>query len=185
MSEYFVFHREWNDLRKEVSKNVWYELETLMLQLRFEGIDTVPSTIKNKNVRQYWVLIRTKVLSSMENLKRQQKFRSKDKQDIQSNTDFNNTPKINPNKAFDTSNNTNRQLDNKSVLKGQEISEFDKIERVVPIDILEALKDIAADIFTPKEERLEEMENLGTEYMIGISKNLRKEWFNYLIKQVA
>ena len=69
MTEYFVFHKEWNELRKTLSKNAWYELETLMLQLRWEGIDTDPLTIKNQIVRSNWINVRARILNSMKNLK--------------------------------------------------------------------------------------------------------------------
>jgi hypothetical protein len=89
MKEYFVFHKEWSDLREQLSMKVWYELETLMLQLRFNNIDTDPLTIKNKNVRQHWIVVRRQILNSKENLER--KKNSRKNIDIQSNIDFDNT----------------------------------------------------------------------------------------------
>lgn len=77
MKEYFVFREEWYELRKSLSKNAWYELETLMLQLRWDGVDTDPKTIKNKTVRTLWVSIRQRILDSMENCERKKKQRAK------------------------------------------------------------------------------------------------------------
>lgn len=98
MTEYFVFHKEWNELRKTLSKNAWYELETLMLQLRWEGIDTDPLTIKNQIVRSNWINVRARILNSMKNLKA--KKGNKIEQEIKpaptKNTD------ITPNNEFDT-----------------------------------------------------------------------------------
>lgn len=77
MKEYFVFRKEWYELRKTLSKNVWYELETLMLQLRWDGVDTDPKTIKNKTVRTLWISIRQRILDSMENCEKKKKQRAK------------------------------------------------------------------------------------------------------------
>lgn len=77
MKEYFVFREEWYELRKSLSKNAWYELETLMLQLRFDGVDTDPKTIKNKTVRTLWLSVRQRILDSMENCERKKRQRAK------------------------------------------------------------------------------------------------------------
>ena len=77
MKEYFVFREEWYELRKSLSKNAWYELETLMLQLRFDGVDTDPKTIKSKTVRTLWVSVRQRILDSMENCERKKRQRAK------------------------------------------------------------------------------------------------------------
>ena len=77
MKEYFVFREEWYELRKSLSKNAWYELETLMLQLRWDGVDTDPKTIKDKTVRTLWVSVRQRILDSMENCERKKKQRAK------------------------------------------------------------------------------------------------------------
>lgn len=77
VKEYFVFREEWYELRKSLSKNAWYELETLMLQLRWDGVDTDPKTIKSKTVRTLWVSVRQRILDSMENCERKKKQRAK------------------------------------------------------------------------------------------------------------
>lgn len=77
MKEYFVFREEWYELRKSLSKNAWYELETLMLQLRWDGVDTDPKTIKSKTVRTLWVSVRQRILDSMENCERKKRQRAK------------------------------------------------------------------------------------------------------------
>lgn len=97
MTEYFVFHKEWNELRKTLSKNAWYELETLMLQLRWDGIDTDPLTIKNQIVRSNWINVRARILNSMKNLnaKKGKKVEQEIKVTPTKNTD------ITPNEEFD------------------------------------------------------------------------------------
>ena len=77
VKEYFVFREEWYELRKSLSKNAWYELETLMLQLRWDGVDTDPKTIKDKTVRTLWVSVRQRILDSMENCERKKRQRAK------------------------------------------------------------------------------------------------------------
>lgn len=98
MTEYFVFHKEWNELRKTLSKNAWYELETLMLQLRWDGIDTDPLTIKNQIVRSNWINVRARILNSMKNLNA--KKGKKVEQEIKATPTK--TTDITPNENFDT-----------------------------------------------------------------------------------
>jgi hypothetical protein len=74
-TEYFVFHKEWYELKKELSAKAWIELEDYMLQLRFDGIDTDPKSIKNKTVRLQWIMIRKKIYDSINNMNRQKKHR--------------------------------------------------------------------------------------------------------------
>ena len=93
--EYFVFHKEWYKLKKELSAKAWIELEDYMLQLRFDGIDTDPKSIKNKTVRLQWIMIRKKIYDSINNMKRQKKHRNQIANEnnpsnvIEPNNDFN------------------------------------------------------------------------------------------------
>lgn len=84
-TEYFVFHKEWYELKKELSAKAWIELEDYMLKLRFDGIDTDPKSIKNKTVRLQWIMIRKKIYDSINNMNRQKKHRNQ-------NTTDNNPP---------------------------------------------------------------------------------------------
>lgn len=83
---YFVFHKEFYEIRKELGIKAWYELETYMLQLRFDGIDTDPQTIKNKSIKREWIMIRKKILDSIENMNRQNKHRENEKELVVSKT---------------------------------------------------------------------------------------------------
>lgn len=80
-TEYFVFHKEWYELKKELSTKAWIELEDYMLKLRFDGIDTDPKSIKNKTVRLQWIMIRKKIYDSINNMNRQKKHRSQNTTD--------------------------------------------------------------------------------------------------------
>lgn len=83
---YFVFHKEFYEIRKELGIKAWYELETYMLQLRFDGIDTDPQTIKNKSIKREWIMIRKKILDSIENMNRQNKHRENEKELVEPKT---------------------------------------------------------------------------------------------------
>lgn len=96
-TEYFVFHKEWYELKKELSAKAWIELEDYMLKLRFDGIDTDPKSIKNKTVRLQWIMIRKKIYDSINNMKRQKKHRNQNTIDNPSNGE--NIP-IEPNDDF-------------------------------------------------------------------------------------
>lgn len=90
---YFVFHKEFYEIRKELGIKAWYELETYMLQLRFDGIDTDPQTIKNKSIKREWIMIRKKILDSIDNMNRQNKHRENEKAQITPKENEFNIPK--------------------------------------------------------------------------------------------
>lgn len=94
-TEYFVFHKEWYELKKELSAKAWIELEDYMLKLRFDGIDTDPKSIKNKTVRLQWIMIRKKIYDSINNMNRQRKHRD------QIANENNSSNVIEPNDDFD------------------------------------------------------------------------------------
>ena len=97
-TEYFVFHREWYELKKELSAKAWVELEDYMLRLRFDGIDTDPKDIKNKIVRLQWITIRKKIYDSINNMNRQKKHRNQNTTD--NNTSNETSKPIEPNNDF-------------------------------------------------------------------------------------
>ena len=126
MTEYFVFHREWNELRKTLSKNAWYELETLMLQLRWEGIDTDPLTITNKVVRSNWINIRARILNSMKNLKNKKNSKTKQK-DLTPSEELENSA----NKTINPQDNTNIPQEEESVSNGFKIPINEEFENTI------------------------------------------------------
>lgn len=119
VTEYLVFHLEWIQLKETMSKKAWDELENLIFNLRLYGVDTDPSTIKNKVVKGNWTLIRKQVLNSMK------KFASK--------------------KANESQNNTNPQPIEESVLKVQEMSENDVSQNFSELDIAIMLNSMGID----------------------------------------
>ena len=135
ITEYFVFNREWYELKKTVSKKVWDELFDLMLQLRFDGVDTDPQTIKSKTVRSYWVMIRVRILNSMERCERKKEERkrkmetnSESQQDMQPNTEFYSEPENNPNMTVITAEYPNPQPKAESPSEGQESGKNEVLE---------------------------------------------------------
>ena len=128
ITEYFVFHKEWYDLKKTVSKKVWDELLDLMLQLRFDGIDTDPQTIKNKTVRSYWVMMRVRILNSMKRCEEKKKERKKNNTDLPPNTDFEEKAENSPNKATEPQNDIVIPQEEESVSEAPKQGEFDNTE---------------------------------------------------------
>ena len=124
ITEYFVFNKEWYELKKIVSKRVWDELFDLMLQLRFDGVDTDPQTITNKNVRSHWVMIRTRILNSMERCerKKEERKRKAETKDIPSNAEFDNESQISENKGIITTEHINPQPTEDCALEPAEIA---------------------------------------------------------------
>ena len=151
ITEYFVFNREWYELKKTVSKKVWDELFDLMLQLRFDGVDTDPQTIKSKTVRSYWVMIRVRILSSMdrcerkkEERKRKMETNSEFQQDMQPNTEFDSEPENSPNKTVITAEYPSPQPKTESPSEGQESGKNEVLETVSSTNVDESVK-IGAD----------------------------------------
>lgn len=121
-TEYFVFHKEWYELKKELSTKAWMELEDYMLKLRFDDIDTDPKSIKNKTVRLQWIMIRKKIHDSINNMKRQKKHRNKNTTDnnpsIENDTDVHQEGESPPEEQIDSKINNIKTDDKMGILIG-------------------------------------------------------------------
>ena len=58
------FYENWVELMEMCSPEEWYELCTIMTNLRFKGIDTKPKEIENMKIKVAWNLIRPSILKS-------------------------------------------------------------------------------------------------------------------------
>ena len=93
---YMAFMPDWREHKKELTPEQWYELEDYMFMLRFDNIDTDPSTIEDKEIRIIWRSVRTSLLKIIRNYNYKKK--SKGKKDIESNEEFD-TPQEENNNA--------------------------------------------------------------------------------------
>lgn len=63
-AKYLAFYENWRMNKKWCTPEEWYELEDLILQLRFDGIDTKVEDIKNPKLQMIWNNIKPSLLKS-------------------------------------------------------------------------------------------------------------------------
>lgn len=84
------FYENWVDIMEMCNPEEWYELSTIITNLRFKNIDTDPKTLTNIKVKMAWITIRPSILKSNRNT-RYQENKAKKNTDITPNEDFDNT----------------------------------------------------------------------------------------------
>lgn len=84
------FYENWVDIMEMCSPEEWYELSTIITNLRFKNIDTDPKTLTNIKVKMAWTAIRPSILKSNRNT-RYQENKAKKNTDITPNEEFDNT----------------------------------------------------------------------------------------------
>lgn len=84
------FYENWVDIMEMCNPEEWYELSTIITNLRFKNIDTNPKTLTNIKVKMAWIAIRPSILKSNRNT-RYQENKAKKNTDITPNTEFDNT----------------------------------------------------------------------------------------------
>lgn len=88
------FYENWVDIMEMCNHEEWYELSTIITNLRFKNIDTDPKTLTNIKIKMAWTAIRPSILKSNRNSRYQEK---KNNTDLQPNTEFDTEAKISPN----------------------------------------------------------------------------------------
>lgn len=89
-SRILSFYENWVDIMEMCNPEEWYELSTIITNLRFKNIDTNPKTLTNIKVKMAWTAIRPSILKSNRNT-RYQENKAKKNTDITPNTEFDNT----------------------------------------------------------------------------------------------
>ena len=84
------FYENWVDIMEMCNPEEWYELSTIITNLRFKNIDTDPKTLTNIKVKMAWTAIRPSILKSNRNT-RYQENKAKKNTDITPNEEFDNT----------------------------------------------------------------------------------------------
>lgn len=113
------FYENWVDIMEMCNPEEWYELSTIITNLRFKNIDTNPKTLTNIKVKMAWITIRPSILKSNRNT-RYQENKAKKNTDITPNEDFDNTmatglPKNTEEQQTDTKDETQQQTIDSSV----------------------------------------------------------------------
>ena len=107
------FYENWVDIMEMCNPEEWYELSTIITNLRFKNIDTDPKTLTNIKVKMAWITIRPSILKSNRNT-RYQENKAKKNTDITPNEEFDNTlttgfPKNTEEQQTDTKDETQQQ----------------------------------------------------------------------------
>ena len=84
------FYENWVDIMEMCNPEEWYELSTIITNLRFKNVDTDPKTLTNIKVKMAWTAIRPSILKSNRNT-RYQENKAKKNTDITPNEEFDNT----------------------------------------------------------------------------------------------
>ena len=84
------FYENWVDIMEMCNPEEWYELSTIITNLRFKNIDTDPKTLTNIKIKMAWTAIRPSILKSNRNT-RYQENKAKKNTDITPNEEFDNT----------------------------------------------------------------------------------------------
>lgn len=119
------FYENWVDIMEMCNPEEWYELTTIITNLRFKNIDTDPKTLTNIKVKMAWTAIRPSILKSNRNTRYQEK---KSNTELQPNTDFEKEAEISPNKPDFYSDDTEVPQEDESVSEGPIQGEFDDLE---------------------------------------------------------
>ena len=119
------FYENWVDIMEMCNPEEWYELTTIITNLRFKNIDTDPKTLTNIKVKMAWTAIRPSILKSNRNTRYQEK---KSNTELQPNTDFEKEAKINPNKPDFYSDDTEVPQEEENATEGPIQGEFDDLE---------------------------------------------------------
>lgn len=116
------FYENWVDIMEMCNPEEWYELSTIITNLRFKNIDTNPKTLTNIKVKMAWTAIRPSILKSNRNT-RYQENKAKKNTDITPNEEFDNTLTTGfPTKAEE------QQTDTKEETQSQTIDSSDNFD---------------------------------------------------------
>lgn len=119
------FYENWVDIMEMCNPEEWYELTTIITNLRFKNIDTDPKTLTNIKVKMAWTAIRPSILKSNRNSRYQDK---KSNTELQPNTDFEKEAEISPNKPDFYSDDTEVPQEEENATEGPIQGEFDDLE---------------------------------------------------------
>lgn len=119
------FYENWVDIMEMCNPEEWYELTTIITNLRFKNIDTDPKTLTNIKVKMAWTAIRPSILKSNRNTRYQEK---KSNTELQPNTDFEEEAEISPNKPDFYSDDTEVPQEEENATEGPIQGEFDDLE---------------------------------------------------------
>ena len=158
------FYENWVDIMEMCNPEEWYELSTIITNLRFKNIDTNPKTLTNIKVKMAWTAIRPSILKSNRNTRYQEK---KNNTEIQPNTEFDTEAKISPNEPCLATNGTDVPQEGESLTEAK--IEAKEEEIIIDTDNTEEMGTLIgtlSNFATAETRRIEHEEDRSMEHMM-------------------
>ena len=158
------FYENWVDIMEMCNPEEWYELSTIITNLRFKNIDTDPKTLTNIKVKMAWTAIRPSILKSNRNSRYQDK---KSNTELQPNTEFETEPKISQNKPDFYSDDTEIPQEEESLTEDEIGAKTEEI--ITDIDNTEEMGTYIgtlSNFATAETRRIEHEEDRSMEHMM-------------------
>ena len=158
------FYENWVDIMEMCNPEEWYELSTIITNLRFKNIDTNPKTLTNIKVKMAWTAIRPSILKSNRNTRYQEK---KNNTEIQPNTEFDTEAKISPNEPCLATNGTDVPQEGESLPEAK--IEAKEEEIIIDTDNTEEMGTYIgtlSNFATAETRRIEHEEDRSMEHMM-------------------
>ena len=158
------FYENWVDIMEMCNPEEWYELSTIITNLRFKNIDTNPKTLTNIKVKMAWTAIRPSILKSNRNTRYQEK---KNNTEIQPNTEFDTEAKISPNEPCLATNGTDVPQEGESLPEAK--IEAKEEEIIIDTDNTEEMGTLIgtlSNFATAETRRIEHEEDRSMEHMM-------------------
>lgn len=158
------FYENWVDIMEMCNHEEWYELSTIITNLRFKNIDTDPKTLTNIKIKMAWTAIRPSILKSNRNSRYQEK---KNNTDLQPNTEFDTEAKISPNEPSLATNGTDVPQEAESLPEAK--IEAKEEEIIIDTDNTEEMGTLIGtfnNLATVETRRIEHEEDRSMEHMM-------------------
>lgn len=168
------FYENWVDIMEMCNPEEWYELSTIITNLRFKNIDTNPKTLANIKVKMAWTAIRPSILKSNRNT-RYQENKAKKNTDITPNTEFDNTLTTGfPTKAEEQQTDTKEETELQTIDSSDNFDNYsERLYNLIDDNITKIRQ--STDILAQKQIELGSQMDNTVAFHRNVLYNLRKE----------
>ena len=168
------FYENWVDIMEMCNPEEWYELSTIITNLRFKNIDTDPKTLTNIKVKMAWTAIRPSILKSNRNT-RYQENKAKKNTDITPNEEFDNTLTIGfPTKAEEQQTDTKEETQLQTIDSSDNFDNYsERLYNLIDDNITKIRQ--STDILAQKQIELGSQMDNTVVFHRNVLYNLRKE----------
>ena len=173
-SRILSFYENWVDIMEMCNPEEWYELSTIITNLRFKNIDTDPKTLTNIKVKMAWTAIRPSILKSNRNT-RYQENKAKKNTDITPNEEFDNTLTTGfPTKAEEQQTDTKEETQSQTIDSSDNFDNYsERLYNLIDDNITKIRQ--STDILAQKQIELGSQMDNTVAFHRNVLYNLRKE----------